>query len=49
MANKPVTLKSLVPLTPQIHESHKTLLEGHCALSKSVKAAARDKTEICKK
>lgn len=52
MANKPVTLKIaffLVSLTPLRHESSKTLLEGHDTVNKLVRAAARDKTEICKK
>lgn len=51
MADKPVTLKIaflLVPLSPLRHESNKTLLDGHYAVNKLAKAAARDKTEICK-
>lgn len=52
MAGKPATLKIaslLVPLSPLRHESNKTLLEGHHTVNKLAKAAARDKTEICKK
>jgi len=52
IANKAVTLKIaffLVPLTPLRHEGNRTLLEGHHTVNKLVKAAASDKTEICKK